>query len=116
MNGLIELVVLTILAIAAPSVIWFYRVRKNMIIKQKMIIETLETVFKPRDKLYTLIGYLVGFKASYRLGDGKIEKIWIMYTTPPSHVFFYLPVIFLAKEKERLELTIAEKTSSIILF
>jgi hypothetical protein len=101
----IEVIVLFLLALAAPSVIWFYRIRRFMIERQKMVVEALEAALRPKDKNYTLIGYLVGFRADYIL-DGEFSRAWILYTTPPHHVFFYLPVILAAREKERLSLTL----------
>ncbi len=101
----LDLVVVFILMLAAPSVIWFFRVRRLMIQRQRMVVEALESVFKPRDKNYTLLGYLVGFKADYLL-EGDMSRAWILYTTPPHHVFFYLPVILAARERERLSITL----------
>jgi hypothetical protein len=93
-----------------PAVIWFYKFRKIMIKRQITIINTAEEAFKPRDKRYTVHGYLVGFTGKYWVNKGNIIKAWIYYVTPPYHVFFYLPVIHALKKKERLEITLELRT------
>ncbi len=89
-----------------PAVIWFYKFRKMMIRRQIAILNIAEKTFKPRDKRYTVHGYLVGFTGKYWVNRGNIIKAWIHYVTPPYHVFFYLPVIHAMKKKERLEVTL----------
>ena len=98
---------LYIIAVAAAvSVVWFFHMRRVMLMRMRGLVSLLERSFKPRDTQYVLLGYLVGFKAEYLLGNGPASKAWILYTIPPYHVFFYLPVISLAKRKERLEFTL----------
>jgi len=88
-----------------PSVIWFYKFRKTMIKRQIAIINTLENVLMPKDKRYTVHGYLVGFTGKYWINRGNIIKAWAYYVTPPYHVFFYLPVVHALKKKERMDIT-----------
>ncbi len=96
---------LAVLIIASfPSVIWFFRFRKAMIRKQANLIRHLEGQIRPRDKLYWYLGYLVGFRARYKVGRGGVENVYVLYTSPPYHVFFYLPIIWLFRKRERLEL------------
>lgn len=89
-----------------PAVIWFFYFRRVMIRRQSGIVRVLEEALAPRDKRYWLLGYLVGFRAKYWIRRGPINRAWALYTSPPHHVFFYIPVIILFKKKERLELTI----------
>ncbi len=112
-------IVLFLLALAAPSVIWFYGFRRHLIHRHRMVVSALEQLFRPRDKNYTLLGYLVGFRADYVL-DGEFSRAWILYTTPPIHVFFYLPAIILGHKRERLAITIRPRgrvpyTSHVLL-
>ncbi|MCE4614194.1 MAG: hypothetical protein F7B60_01505 [Desulfurococcales archaeon] len=93
-----------------PSVIWFYKFRRTMIKRQIAIINTLERTFKPKDKRYTVHGYLVGFTGKYWINRGNIIKAWAYYVTPPYHVFFYLPVIQAFKKKERMDITVELKS------
>ena len=93
-----------------PAVLWFYKLRKTMIKRQIVIINTLEKAFKPKDKKYTVHGYLVGFTGKYWINRGNIIKAWAYYVTPPYHVFFYLPVIHAFKKKERMDITLELKS------
>lgn len=77
-----------------------------MIRRQSGIVRVLEEALSPRDKRYWLLGYLVGFRAKYWIRRGPINRAWALYTSPPHHVFFYIPAIILFKKRERLELTI----------
>jgi len=58
-------VILSVLAVA--MVIWYFKMRKVMILLMKKVTDDLEKFFKPRDKSYILLGYLVGYKAIYDL-------------------------------------------------
>ncbi len=89
-----------------PAVIWFFRFRKTMIKRQSQLARYLEDEFRPRDKTYWLLGYLVGFRARYTVQRGLIDNVHILYITPPYHVFFYLPIIALFKKRERLDVII----------
>ncbi len=104
-----------IIAVVAsfPAIIWFFKFRKVMIQHQSSLINLLENTFRPRDKRYWLLGYLVGFRAKYWVHSGGIGRVWAVYTTPPHHVFFYLPIILLTKKKERLDVTIEIPNLSI---
>jgi len=88
-----------------PAVLWFFRVRKLMIERQVALINMLEKTLRPRDTRYTVHGYLVGFTAKYWIYRGPVARAWIYYSSPPHHVFFYLPFIYLLGKRERLDLT-----------
>ena len=100
------LLVYAVLTASAASVVWFFQVRRQMLAKMRAVVGILEEVFKPRDKTYTLLGYLVGFRAEYRLPYSWAPRAWALYTMPPGHVFFYLPVVIARRMRDRLELTI----------
>ena len=93
-----------------PSVIWFYYFRRQMIKRQIALASWLEDHLKPRDKLYMYLGYLVGFRARYLLGDPRVSEIHVTYTTPPYHVFFYLPVIIAFGKKEKLDILVKPRS------
>jgi len=93
-----------------PAVLWFYKLRRTMIKRQIVIINTLEKTFKPKDKKYIVHGYLVGFTGKYWINRGNVIKAWAYYVTPPYHVFFYLPVVHVFKKKERMDITLELKS------
>ncbi|MCE4599995.1 MAG: hypothetical protein F7C38_00310 [Desulfurococcales archaeon] len=103
-SDLINLIAAIIILASFPGVIWFFRIRKKMIRKQSILIRFLEEKFKPRDKTYWYLGYLVGFRAKYKVKRRDVDYVHLLYTTPPYHVFFYLPLIWMFKKRERLEL------------
>ena len=98
--------VVIVAALAGVVVLWFFRVRRLMIERQRLVVAILEEFFRPRDKLYTLLGYLVGFKAEYVVGRNGIRRVWLLYTMPPIHVLLYLPVVRAVGGRERLAVTI----------
>jgi len=97
-------VVLVAVIASMPSVIWFFYFRRVMIRKQSALAALLERLLRPRDKLYMYLGYLVGFRAEYRVSDERVKSVEATYTTPPYHVFFYLPLIALFGKREKLDL------------
>jgi hypothetical protein len=106
---LLELILYIVLIGGAASVVWFFQTRRSMLLRMRGVVAILEDVFRPVDKEYTLLGYLVGFRAVYKLRDRLLSRAWLLYIMPPYHVFFYLPVIALGRRRERLEVTL--KTS-----
>jgi len=88
------------------SVVWFFRFRRIMIRRQVSILQLLEEKLKPRDTKYTVHGYLVGFTGKYWVNRGNLIRAWVYYSTPPYHVFFYLPVIHLFRRSERMDFTL----------
>lgn len=96
----ILLLVLTILA--AIFVIWYFVMRRKLIKFMKYVTEELEKAFKPVDKTYRLLGYLVGYNAKYVLESG--DKVYILFTTVPRHSFTYYLLARYAGRADRLEL------------
>jgi len=103
-GGILRDVLIVLFLASLPSIAWYFWMRRAMIRRQIAIIKGLEELFKPKDKRYWLVGYLVGFQAKYWIRRGLLDKVLITYTTPPYHAFFYLPVIALARRKERFEI------------
>ncbi len=104
-TALRDAIIVLVLA-SLPSVAWFFKMRRVMLQRQASLIRALEEEVKPRDKRYWLAGYLVGFTAKYWMGKDGIDKVWVTYTTPPYHAFFYLPIIALFKKRERLDIRV----------
>ena len=94
-----------IVILSSLAVLWFFQMRRLLIRRMRLVIGLLERILKPRDQNYTLLGYLVGFRAEYRLRSEKVPRAWALYMIPPHHVLLYVPVILAAGKKERLELT-----------
>ncbi|MEB3779225.1 MAG: hypothetical protein GSR85_03230 [Desulfurococcales archaeon] len=102
-EGVLRDVLIVLFLASLPSIAWYFIMRRAMIRRQVAIIRGLEDLFKPKDKRYWLIGYLVGFQAKYWVRRGPLDKVLITYTTPPYHAFFYLPIVALTRRRERLE-------------
>ena len=54
--------------LSVAMIVWYFRERRELIRFISDVIKELEDVFKPTDKVYELLGYLVGFKARFKLG------------------------------------------------
>jgi len=70
----------------------------------KRVTEELEKVFKPVDKTYVLLGYLVGYRAKYELENG--DRVYILFTTAPRHSILYYPIAKALKRTDRIEIAI----------
>lgn len=88
-------------ALSVASVVWFFKKRRELIVFLRDVTRVLEDYYKPSSKEYVWLGYLVGYRARYVL-PGK-HRVYILLTTVPKHVFFYLPVIALFKKRDRIE-------------
>ncbi len=92
MSAVFEFVGITaLMVLSVASVMWYFRERKRMLIFMRDYVKELEEFFKPRDKTYTLLGYLVGFRGVYKLGGG--DELYILFTTAPRYALLYLPFI-----------------------
>ena len=104
---LFYLLVVAFTLLGALSALWFFQTRRLLIARMKRVVEILEATLRPRDKSYTLLGYLVGFRADYYSPAVRgVERAWVLYTQPPRHVLLYLPLLRLAGARERLEVTL----------
>ncbi len=101
------LMLVLISSLAVAMVIWYFRKRKEMIRFIKAIIDELEDVFKPVDKVYELLGYLIGFKAKYKLGRySKALNAYVTLTTVPRHSLLYYPIAKAMSRKDMLGIAV----------
>ncbi len=113
LSGLFTTAVAIAVIASFPAVIWYFAFRRRMIRRIASVARELEEAFRPRDKRYWYLGYLVGFRARYWVNRGPVTTAAALYTIPPYHVFFYLPVIILAKRRERLDLAVGLRRSAL---
>ncbi|MEM0362009.1 MAG: hypothetical protein QXH57_03725 [Sulfolobales archaeon] len=93
--------------LAVIMVLWYFRKRRELIKFIKNIIDELEDVFKPADKVYEVLGYLVGFKAKYRLGKtSKALNAYASLTTVPRHSLLYYPIAKMLSRKDILTIAV----------
>ena len=104
-EALLRALVILVLA-SMPSVAWFFKIRRKMLAYTVALIRSIEETLKPRDQRYWVHGYLVGFAAKYWVRRGPVDKVYVNFTIPPYHVFFYLPVIALFRKRERLDIAV----------
>lgn len=96
------LLLLLLTLFVAASVLWYFRMRRRMIVFMKKVTVDLEKAFKPVDKTYTLLGYLVGYSAKYVLESG--DKVYILFTTVPKHSLIYYLIARQLGRTDQLEL------------
>ncbi len=98
----LAVVLLSFLAVA--SVVWYFRMRRKTLVLMKAVTEELEKIFKPVDKTYVLLGYLVGYRAKYELESG--DRVYVLFTTAPRHSILYYPIAKALKRTDRLEIAL----------
>lgn len=96
------LLLLLLTVFAAVLVIWYFRARRQVITLMKRVTEDLEKAFKPIDKTYRLLGYLVGYNAKYVLESG--DKVYVLFTTVPRHSLTYYLIARHVGRTDKLEL------------
>ncbi|MCS7106689.1 MAG: hypothetical protein NZ902_01080 [Acidilobaceae archaeon] len=102
---LFEYAILALISLLAVAmVIWYFRVRKEMLLLTRTVVVELEKHFKPREKSYVLLGYLVGFKGKYELNNG--DQVFILFTTMPRMSLLYYPIAKMLGRKDRLEVAL----------
>ncbi|MEM2207707.1 MAG: hypothetical protein QXG17_03350 [Sulfolobales archaeon] len=105
MTVLADLIIIAFLSfLAVASVTWYFRMRRKTLVLTKRVTEELEKVFKPVDKTYVLLGYLVGYRAKYELENG--DRVYILFTTAPRHSILYYPIAKALKRTDRIEIAI----------
>lgn len=110
---LLDLIVISILSfLAVSSVIWYFRMRRKTLVLTKKVTEDLERIFKPVDKTYVLLGYLVGYRARYELENG--DRVYVLFTTLPRHSILYYPIAKALKRTDRLEMAIENSRRSVV--
>lgn len=83
------------------SVVYYFGYRKNVKIMKK-IAEALESALKPKDKLYTYLGGVLGFSVEYQVEGMK--KVVANLRLIPRQSVLYLPFMFLTSGKDNLQL------------
>jgi len=108
-----DVLVLVILSILAASmVIWYYYWRRRMLWLMRDIVVALENRLKPLDKNYVLVGYLVGFKAEYKLDNAGRRKAYAMLLLLPRYSLLYYPIARLFTSRmDRLDVLLKDASS-----
>ncbi len=106
----LALVLLSFLAVA--SVVWYFRMRRKTLVLTKAVTEELEKIFKPVDKTYVLLGYLVGYRAKYDLESG--DRVYVLLTTAPRHSLLYYPIARALGRTDRLEIALESPRRPVI--
>ena len=83
------------------SVIYYFGYRKNVKIIKSIAI-ALEDALKPKDKLYTYLGGVLGFSVEYKV-DG-MKKVLANLRLIPRQSVLYLPFMFITSGKDNLQL------------
>ncbi len=109
----IEVIAFTILVVASSaSVVWYFRARRKMLRFIKEFTNELERELRPSDKEYVLLGYLVGYRARYKLEDGR--NVYVLLTTAPKHSLFYYPIAKALKHEDRVTIMLELTGRSIL--
>jgi len=98
----LAVVLLSFLAVA--MVVWYFRMRRVTLQLMKRVTDDLERFFRPLDKTYVLLGYLVGYRATYTLEGG--DRVFAVLITAPRHSLLYYPVVKALGRTDRLHLAI----------
>ncbi len=83
------------------SLVYIAGYKKNIKIMKKMA-ETLEEAFRPKDKLYTYLGGVLGFIADYQVDN--FQKISVTLRLIPRQSALYLPFMFVTSGKDSLQI------------
>ncbi|MEM4463319.1 MAG: hypothetical protein QXR98_03690, partial [Fervidicoccaceae archaeon] len=98
------LAIIVILAILMPIV--FFREHNRNVRKMKEISEGLEKMLKPKDKIYTLLGTSLGFRALYRLDRDGIKRAEAVLLLLPRHSLVYYPISKITSRYDKLILKV----------
>ncbi len=83
------------------SLIYIAGYKKNIKL-MKLISEALEKALKPKDKLYTYLGGVLGFAVDYKV-DG-FKKVHATLRLIPRQSALYLPFMFVTSGKDSLQI------------
>jgi len=109
----IEVIAFYVLVVAsAASVVWYFRARKKMLRFIKEFTDELERGLRPTDKEYVLLGYLVGYRARYKLEDGR--NAYVLLTTVPRHALFYYPIAKVLRREDRVTIMLELAGRSVL--
>lgn len=91
------------------TAVWYFRKRRELTLFTRNIVEELEATLRPADKVYELLGYLVGFKAKFKLSRPNALNAYITFTTVPTYSLLYYPIAKMLSRKNMLGLAIEYK-------
>jgi len=103
---------IALMALSSASVVWYFKMRKKMLKFLRDFTVELEEVIKPRDKEYLLLGYLVGYKATYTLTDGS--NVYVLLTTAPMHSLLYYPIAKALKRENNVVMALKPSNRAVV--
>lgn len=107
---ILDYLTITLLAILALVMsVWYFRKRRELIRFISDIAKELEEVLRPEDKIYELLGYLVGFKAKFKLGRSAISNAYVTLTTVPTYSLLYYPIAKIMSRRNLLGIALEFK-------
>ena len=93
-----------LIALSFAITIGFFWGRRTNAILMKSMAKELELALKPKDQLYTFIGGVSGFKASYKLEEEHLGKIEATLALLPRQSPVFYPISKVAFKHDRLYL------------
>jgi hypothetical protein len=97
-------ILLLLVVLCGLTVLQFFKGRKDNLALMRIFSHELETAIAPKDKVYTWLGGYIGFKASYAVGEGMLDRVEATLTLLPRHSLLYFPIALLISKRDRLYL------------
>lgn len=94
-------VFIAISALAVATVAVYFRGRRINLVLMRDFARKMEDLFRPSDKEYVLLGYLVGYKAKFKVMRWNISSITWMLVLLPRQSLFYYPISKLTSKFDR---------------
>ena len=101
-NQLLTIVFPIIIALAAAATLQFFKGRKSNLSILEQTIKSMEGIYRPLDKDYTIIGLYVGYTAKYKVIKRGIASIEATILLIPRQSLFYLPIAKLTSRFDRV--------------
>ncbi len=102
LNTLLTTVFPIIIALAAAATLQFYRGRKRNLVILEDTIKSMESIYRPIDKNYTIIGIYIGYTAQYKVIKRGIGTVEVTVLLIPRQSLFYLPIAKLTSRFDRV--------------
>ena len=96
----VAFIVIIALAIAMPVV--FFKGNNENVRRMKVISQQLESLLKPKDKVYELLGTSVGFRAIYTINRNCLGKAEALLILLPRQSLIYYPISKLTTKHDTL--------------
>ncbi len=96
------LMLLVVAIVAVATVVMYFRGRRINLVLMRDFARSMEELFRPSDKEYVLLGYLVGYKAEFKVMKWNISDITWMLTLLPRQSLLYYPISKLTSKFDRL--------------